>query len=165
MTWALSLVTVADALRTVKALTVPGVVVFSLVACGGTPRDPVERLIDDISKAAENRDATAVGERLSEDFQGEGGMAKAETIATVRQYLAGYDSVNVDVFDLQRGEAGRVKCRVEFAGKPKEIGGLAALLPATAVYAFELEFASEGKALKIRRASWRPWAAAREASR
>jgi hypothetical protein len=149
----------------VKAQTLPVVVVLSLVACGGTPRDPVERLIDDISKAAESRDATAVGERLSEDFQGEGGVAKAETIAMVRQYLGGYERVNVDVFDLQRAEAGRVKFRVEFAGKPKEIGGLAALLPSTAVYEFELEFAGEGKDLRVRRASWRPWAAAREASR
>jgi len=149
----------------VKPLTPLLVLAFCVAACGGSPRDPAQRLIDDISKAAENRDPTAVGERLSEDFQGEGGVSKAETIAMVRQYLGGYDRVNVDVFDLQRGEAGRVKFRVEFAGKPKEIGGLAALLPSTAVYEFELEFASEGKDLMVRRASWRPWAASREASR
>jgi hypothetical protein len=125
----------------------------------------VERVIDDISRAAENRDASAVGERLSEDFQGEGGVSKAETIAMVRQYLGGYDRVNVDVFDLQRGEAGRVKFRVEFAGKPKEVGGLSALLPSTAVFEFELEFAGEGRDLEVRRAAWRPWAAQREASR
>jgi hypothetical protein len=149
----------------VKPLTPLLVLAFCVAACGGSPRDPVQRLIDDIAKAAESRDAAAVGERLSEDFQGEGGVAKAETIAMARQYLGGYERVTVGVFDLQRGEAGRVKFRVEFAGKPKEVGGLAALLPSTAVYAFELEFAGEGKDLKVRRAAWRPWAAAREASR
>jgi hypothetical protein len=46
---------------------------------------------------------------------------------------------------------------VDFTGKPKEIGGLAGLLPSAAVYEFELELAGEGKSLEVVRASWRPW--------
>lgn len=114
-------------------------------------------MLHDICSAAEDRDAAAVGERLAEDLQGEGGMRKVEAVATVRRYLAGYDRVDVEIYDLQRAEDGRVTFRADFTGKPKDVGGLAGLLPETAVYEFELELAGEGDELKVRRASWRPW--------
>ena len=129
----------------------------ALAGCGGPPRDPVERLLHDLSSAAEGRDAAAVGKRLAEDFRGEGGTTKAETVAMVRQYLAAYDRVGVQVFDVRRPQNTRVAFRVDFTGKPKEIGGLAGLLPSAAVYEFELELAGEGKSLEVVRASWRPW--------
>jgi hypothetical protein len=132
------------------------VAAVTLAACGPS-RDPVERLLHGLSSAAEGRDAAAVGERLAEDFRGENGMTKAEAVATVRQYLAGYDHVGVQLFDVQRPGAARVTFRVDFTGKPKEIGGLAGLLPSAAVYEFELELVGEGSDLKVARAAWRPW--------
>jgi hypothetical protein len=130
---------------------------LALAACGGPPEDPVERLVHELSSAAQDRDAAAVGEHLAADFRGEGGMGKAEAVATVRRSLAGYDRIGVEVFDLQREEAGRVRFRVDFSGKPKDVGGLAGLLPEAAVYEFELELSGEDSALEVRSAGWRPW--------
>ena len=132
-------------------------VTIALAACGAPPRDPVERLLHDISEAAEDRDAAAVGERLAEDFRGEGGMRRVEAVATLRRYLAGYDRIGVEVYDLQRAEDGHVTFRADFTGKPKDVGGLAGLLPETAVYEFELELGGEGEELMVQRASWRLW--------
>ena len=133
------------------------VIAVALASCGGPPRDPVERLLHDLSSAVESRDAAAVGERLAEDFRGEGGMAKAETVAMVRQYLAAYDRVGVQFFDVHRPDATHVTFRVDFTGKPKEIGGLAGLLPSDAVYEIDMELIAEGNSLKVARAAWRPW--------
>ena len=129
----------------------------ALAACGGPPPDPVERLLHGMSSAVEHRDAAAIGERLAEDFQDEAGMTRADAVATVRRYLAGYDRVGVEVFDLQRPDASHVTFRVDFTGKPKDVGGLAGLLPSAAVYEFELELTGAGADLKVRRATWRPW--------
>jgi hypothetical protein len=131
-------------------------VVLAVAACGGPPQDPVEGLIRHVSRAVEDRDAAAVGERVTSDFEG-GGMARAEALATVSRYLAGYDSVGVQVFDVQRLDESHLRFRVDFSGKPKDVGGLAGLLPSAAVYQFEVELAGAGNALKIRRASWQPW--------
>lgn len=130
---------------------------LALSACGGAPRDPVERLIQDVSRAVEDRDADAVGRRVAADFQGQGGMARADAVATVRRYLAGYRSVGVQVFDVQRLDDSHLRFRVDFTGQPKDVGGLAGLLPSSAVYEFEVELAGEGSQLQVRRADWRPW--------
>jgi hypothetical protein len=141
-------------------LLVAALMAGGLAACGGPPRDPVERLLHDLSSAAEGRDAAAVGERLAEAFRGEGGMTKDEAVATVRKYLAAYDRVGVQIFDVQRPDAARLTFRVDFTGKPKEIGGLAGFLPSAAVYEFDLELAGRGDDLKVAKAAWRPWSPA-----
>ena len=129
-----------------------------LAGCADAPpQDPVERLLHELTAAAENRDVAAVGEQLGEDFRGEGGLGKADALATFRRYLAGYDSVAVEVYDVQRAEEGYVTFRADFNGKPKDVGGLAGLLPESAIYVFELELDGENGEPKVRRASWRPW--------
>jgi hypothetical protein len=128
-----------------------------LAACGGPPADPIERLIHDVSEAVEDRDADAVGRRVAEDFRGDGGMSRADALGTVRRYFAAYEKVGVQVFDVQRPDATHLRFRVDFTGKPKDVGGLAGLLPSAAVYEFEVELVGEGDALKVRQASWRQW--------
>jgi hypothetical protein len=140
--------------RTLRWATVAAVL---LAACGGPPADPIERLIHDVSEAVEEKDAEAVGKRVAEDFRGVGGMTRTDALATVRRYLLGYESVGVQVFDVQRPDATHLSFRVDFTGKPKDVGGLAGLLPSAAVYEFEVELSGEGDALKVRQASWRPW--------
>jgi hypothetical protein len=130
---------------------------LALSACGAPPADPIERLIHDVTKAVEERDAAAVGERIAEDFQGQGGMTRADAIATIRRYLAAYEKVGAQVFDVQRADDTHLRFRVDFTGKPKDIGGLAGLLPSAAVYEFEVELAGEGQSLKVRRGTWRSW--------
>lgn len=125
-------------------------------ACGRAPQEPVEGLIHDVSLAVEARDAAAVGERLAQDFRGEGGMTKSDALGVVRRYFAGYERVDVELYDVQR-EAERLTFRVDFTGKPRDVGGLAGLLPVTAVYEFELELGGEANDLKVQGAAWRPW--------
>jgi hypothetical protein len=131
---------------------------LALAACGGPPQDPVERLLHDVESAAENRDAAAVAERLAEDFEGEGRLRKADAVAMLRRYLAGYERVGIEVYELQGQEDGRLTLRADFSGKPRDVGGLAGLLPESVLYEFELELAGQGDELKVRRATWRPWA-------
>jgi hypothetical protein len=126
-------------------------------ACGGPPQDPVERLLHDVEGAAEERDAAAVAARLADDFEGEGRLRKAAAAGLLRRYLAGYERVGIEIYDLQRQEGGRITLRADFSGKPRDVGGLAGLLPESVLYEFELELAQEGDDLKVRRAAWRPW--------
>jgi hypothetical protein len=134
-------------------------------ACSRPPQDPVERLIHDVSVAVESGDVAAIGARLDPDFRGEGGMTKADALATVRRLLAAYERVDVEVYDVSwtpesedgpRGE-GHLSFRVDFSGKPKDVGGLAGLLPATAIHEFDVELAGAEPDPTVRRAAWRPW--------
>jgi hypothetical protein len=147
---------------------------LAVCACGRPPRDPVERLIHDVSAAVESGDVAAVGERLEPDFRGEGGMTKADALAAVRRYLAAYERVDVEVYDVswapegedeswapegedERRDEGRLSFRVDFTGKPRDVGGLAGLLPAAALYEFDLELSGRESHLRVRSAEWRPW--------
>jgi hypothetical protein len=132
-------------------------VALAAAACGGPPQDPVDRLIHDVSNAIEDRDADAVGARVADDFEGQGGMTRADVISTVRRYLALYQEVGVQVFAVQRLDETHLKFRVDFTGKPKNVGGLAGLVPSAAVYEFEVELTGEGESLKARRGTWREW--------
>jgi hypothetical protein len=128
----------------------------ALAACGA-PRDPVEALLDSLAKAAEARDAGRIAARMAEGFQGQAGMTRAEALATLQRYFAAYESVDVTVYDVQAEGQQRVRFRVDFSGRPKAIGGLAGLLPSSAVYRFDLELSPEGGGLVVSRASWEPW--------
>jgi hypothetical protein len=131
--------------------------VLGALACGGPPADPVDRLIHDVSEAIDDRDAEAVGARVADDFAGQGGMTRADVIATVRRYLALYQDVSVQVFKVERLDDSHLRFRVDFKGKPRDVGGLAGLLPSAVVYEFEVELAGSGDALKVRRGTWREW--------
>jgi hypothetical protein len=134
-----------------------------LVACAtgtgcGAKKDPVQALLDDLEHAAEHKDADGIRERLADDFRGQGGIDRAEAVATIRRYLAGYETVELEVYDvaIQRGEAGGADAtfRVEFAGHPLSIGGLAGLLPPGASYRFDLHLAEGARGWKVERAGW-----------
>lgn len=139
----------------------PAAVVVLLAAavagCAKQAEDPVQKLVQDLVAAAENKDADAFALRLAPDFAGDGGMTRAEAQSTLRRYFMAYDSVGITVGELKRPEPTRVAFRVVFNGRPKDVGGLAGLLPGEAVYDFELELAGEGETLTVRRAAWRPW--------
>ncbi|HEY7410839.1 MAG TPA: hypothetical protein VII13_08870 [Vicinamibacteria bacterium] len=129
----------------------------ALAGCAKAATDPVEALVHALASAAEDKDADAFALRLAPDFAGDGGMTRAEAQSTLRRYFMAYDSVGITVGELKRPEPTRVAFRVVFNGRPKDVGGLAGLLPGEAVYDFELELAGEGETLTVRRAAWRPW--------
>jgi len=129
---------------------------LALIACSRTPADPVRTLVDELAAAAEARDADRFGERLSKDFEG-GGMSRVDSLATLRRYLAAYESVGVEIYSFEAerdGGTARVRCEVDFSGHARKIGGLEGLLPPSAVYRFELEVADEGDAWLVKRARW-----------
>lgn len=126
------------------------------LACSRKPNDPVRGLVDELAAAAEARDADRFAERISETFQG-GGMGRADALATLRRYLAAYESVGVEIykFEAERdGGVARVHCEVDFSGHARKIGGLEGLLPPSAVYRFELEVADEAGTWRVTSARW-----------
>jgi hypothetical protein len=126
------------------------------VGCGGK-KDPVEALIDDLVAAAEDKSAERIGERLADDFRGQNGMARADAVAAIRRYLAGYETVDLEVYDvsIQRADgAADVSFRAEFSGRALSIGGLGGLLPPEALYRFDLRVVDLGGTWKVRNAAW-----------
>jgi len=120
--------------------------------------DPIAATIQNAAKSAEDRDAKAVVEQLTTTYADEnGGRREAED--TLRRYFFGYRSINVNLRDLQTWENGptaQARFAVDFAGVPKEIGGLDQLLPSSASYRFEVWLAREDGKWKITAAQWHP---------
>jgi hypothetical protein len=140
---------------TALALAVPLAAAIA-AGCGGK-KDPVQALIDDLVDAAEDKSAERIGQRLAEDFRGQNGMGRADAVATVRRYLAGYEKVDLTVYDVnvQRADGGAdVSFRAEFSGRALTIGGLGGLLPPEAMYRFDLRVVDAGGTWKVKTAAW-----------
>ena len=123
----------------------------------GAKKDAVQALVDDLEDAAEDKNAEGIGQRLADDFRGQGGVNRAEAVSMIRRYLAGYEKVDLEVYDLsvQRGEGSAdVQFRVEFSGHPLSIGGFAGLLPPGASYRFDLHLVEQPSGFKVQRAGW-----------
>lgn len=119
----------------------------------------MQALLDELTEAAEARDAVRAAARLAAGFQGPGGMRRVEAEAALRRYFAAYQSIAVHVFDVETAqdeEAIRVRCRVELSGTARRTFGLEGFLPPGGLYRFELELEPEQGALKVARASWQP---------
>lgn len=128
------------------------------MACRGPALDPERQLLEDARRAAEERDADGVLACLAGSFQGDGGLGKSEAGAELRRYFALYKSVEIDLVDIvieRPAEGRRATFRAAFSGKPKDIGGLAGMLPEASQFRFEVSLAEEGGSFKIARASWK----------
>jgi hypothetical protein len=128
------------------------------LACGlQAPEDPVERLLFDSTRAAAAQDADAVGAHLAGSFTGEGGLGRAESLSELRRYLSLYESIEIGTagLELERSGADAVaRIRVSLAGRPRQFAGLAAMLPETARFRFELTPVDEAGQLRVARAAW-----------
>jgi hypothetical protein len=134
-----------------------GLVLCAALACSGAPSDPIEELQIELESAAEDRDAERFGERLSDGFQGPGGLTRADGVATLRRYFAAYESVDLEVYGVEverDGDSAEVRCVVEFSGRARQLGALKGLLPPAAVYRFDLGVADEAGVWRVRRARW-----------
>lgn len=130
--------------------------VFLPISCG-KKADPVQETIDRVVEAAEKRDGDAVLENLSSEFRDAQGGGLTEAQATLRRYLAAYESLDITIADssIERApNAARVTFRADLQGKPRQIAGLDGFLPRSASYRFELRLAPEGNRWKIAWASW-----------
>jgi hypothetical protein len=141
---------------TLRALLASLAVAAVLAACGAK-KDPVQGLIDDLEEAAERKDAEGIGSRLADDFRGQNGMGRADAVATIRRYLAGYEKVSLEVYDVnvRRGDGSAdASFSAEFSGRALSIGGLGGLLPPEALYRFDLHVVEQGGTWKVQRAAW-----------
>ncbi len=119
--------------------------------------DPIRRVLTQVTEAVEARKAEAVLEHLAPDFEGQGGLRRADAGAELRRYFFAYEKIDVTLFEVtseREGETARVQLRAELSGKPKDIGGLQGLLPALSAFRFDLELKSTGGAWLVTRASW-----------
>jgi hypothetical protein len=137
-----------------------GVLAVAVAACACSgQKDPVQAMLEDLEEAAEERDSDRFGQRLSDAFKGGAeGLPKAEALALLRRYFAGYDSVALTVYGVEVERAGstaHIRCVTEFSGNVRKLGGLEGLLPPEAVYRFELEAADEQGTWRVRSAQWR----------
>jgi hypothetical protein len=126
------------------------------VHCGKS--DPVRELLTALEAAAEDRDAEALRDRLSDDFQGAEGTGRAEAYAMTKRYLAAYETVRLEIYDVSvtRTEPGAdVRFRADFTGTARRLPGLAAVLPPSASYLFDLHVVPAGSRWKVARAQWR----------
>jgi hypothetical protein len=135
------------------------VLALALATSGcGAKADPVLALVESLRTSAESRDATAIADRLADDFRGVAGTDKAEAAATLRRYFAGYESVHVAVYDVavqRRTETeADVSFRAEFNGSARRIGGLEGFLPPSAVERFDLRLVRRGSDWKVASAEW-----------
>lgn len=143
--------------RTLVAPCLLSALFLVVLACSRPPADPVRAVLDGVARAAEARDAGAVGEFLSETFRDADGHAKAETIDLVRRTLAGYEKISLTLSDvvLERGVGvARAAFRLKMSGKPRAVGGLEGFLPRESTWRFELRIALEEKTWKITSAGW-----------
>lgn len=146
------------ALRRHHRVVAPALLLASLLgAFACSEKDPVQALIDDLEEAAEDKSAERIGERLTDDFRGQNGMGRADAVATIRRYLAGYETVDLEVYDVKVRRAdgsADVSFAAEFSGRALSIGGLGGLLPPEALYRFDLHAVDRGGAWKVQSAAW-----------
>ncbi len=120
--------------------------------------DPVREAIDGIARGAEERDAGEIADRISESFRDAGGTGKAETVATVKRYLAAYESLGVSLSSVavERGpDRARATFEAELSGTPSKAFGLDAVLPRSSAWRFEVRLAlEEGSRWRLVEASW-----------
>ena len=120
--------------------------------------DPVAATIQNVAKAAEDRDAAAVAGQLTANYaDATGGRREAED--TLRRLFFGYRSIDVNIRDLKtwvNGPTAQARFAVDFSGVAKQIGGLDQLLPSSASYRFEAWLAQEDGKWKITAAQWHP---------
>jgi hypothetical protein len=135
------------------------VLALAFGGCRSQP-DPVLALVESLRAAAEDRDAQAIADRLSEDFKGNGTVDRAEATATLRRYFAAYESVHLAVYEVavprRTDTEAEVSFRAEFTGSARRVGGLDGFLPPSAVELFQLRLARRGPDWMVTAAEWRP---------
>lgn len=124
--------------------------VLLLAACA--EKDPVERTIDRVVEAAEDRDAKDVVALLAASYPG-----RNDVELELRRYFFGYEHLDITVRELESqttAEGGVATFRVDFTGVPKKAAGLDQFLPRSATYRFALDFVVESGEWKIAKAQW-----------
>ena len=126
-----------------------------LAACSS--EDPVMVLLADLEEALEDQDGDAVAELLTDDFQGTDGTDKATVVGTLKRYLAAYQSLDVDISNVEtnrRSDSARVKFRAKASGIPRNLGGIGDMFPRSIGYDIDLTLRNESGTWRISQATW-----------
>jgi hypothetical protein len=148
---------VKSARRLLAAAAVVSLVVLA-AACGKSS-DPARDCLDGLARAAHNRDAGALFDRVTADFQSGEGSSRAEAEDLVRRTFAAYENLDVTLSDVQierSDNAARARFRASLSGQPRKIGGLDGLFPRSSTYDFDVRLAPEDGKWKVAWASWQP---------
>lgn len=129
-----------------------------VVLAGCSRKNPVLTLLDKLEDAVEDKSADEVRDLVTADFRGQGGINRAEAIALLRGYLAAYEKVEVDVYDVSvpppANGAADITFKADFSGQALSVGGLGGLLPPGATYRFDLHVVDQNGTWRVRRATW-----------
>ena len=136
------------------------ILIVAVAAACGEKRDPARRAIDEIVAAANRQDASGIVSGLAPDFQAADGTGRADAEATLRQYLAAYESLDVTISDLTietAAGAARARFLAELSGKPRSVGGLDRFLPRRSKYRFDLRLAPDAGGGDRWLVTWAGW--------
>jgi hypothetical protein len=140
-------------------LKAPRIVLSALLAASlaCSSRSPVERLLAGLETEIEERDAAGVAEYLAPEFKAENGMTPPTVAFELKRYFLAYGSLDVSFSEaVPEGDPPRkLSVRVDMSGKPRQIGGLAGMLPDLAAYSFELDLVSRDGKLLVAGATWK----------
>jgi hypothetical protein len=143
--------------KTARSVAAGLLALVAAIGCGDKS-DPVRQALDRLVAAAKERDAAKFVESLAPDFRADDGTGRADAEATLRRYFAAYESLDVRMSDVsieRAADAARVRFRADLSGKPRSIGGLEGLLPATSAYRFDLRLSpGEGGRWLVTWAAW-----------
>jgi hypothetical protein len=134
------------------------ILAVSSTGCGPSG-DPIRGALDRMAAGADARDAAAVMANVTADFQAGDGSSRADDEGLLRQYFAAYESLDVRLegVRIERTEtSARVRLRAIMTGRPREVAGLAGLLPSSAKYDFDFRMSKDGAKWKVAWASWAP---------
>ena len=136
-----------------------GIALGAVLVAGSCSRsgDPVRETLDRIVRAADARDARAVIAELSSEYRDASGNGPGDVQGVLAGYFAAYDIVDVRLSEIaiERAEgAARARFRADVSGQPRQVSGLAGLLPSASAYRFDVRLVSDGARWKIAWASW-----------
>ncbi len=135
------------------------ILLFLLVSGCRRPGDPATQTVQDLARAARDRDAAAFLDLVAPDFEASDGSRKADLEPTIRQFFTAWESLDVTIRDLkvERSEgAALARFQVNLSGRARKIAGLEGLLPSSSSWKFETRIAPSENRWRVKWASWSP---------
>ena len=142
--------------RALRSIFVLFLLAAALPACR-KESDPVRATIDDLARAASDRDAKAAGDLLATPYADAEHADRSAALLTIRRYFAAYERISTSFSDVQidrKPDVARVTFTATFDGTPRKLGSLEGMLPRSAKVKFEMNLLPEKGRWKVAWAGW-----------